>query len=145
MKQFVVSLSIKKIKNIIHKFNEYIIVDVFMNDYIKQNDKQLSTIERFSIKIHIIENLKINLLLSNDVFNAQRASININIQIVTLIKCNNLIIFINIMIKKNVDQKRTMKIKIDFKLSIENTMKILIFFMTIYLKTFFRITISTIA
>ena len=45
VKQLVVSLSIKNIKNIIHNFNEYIVVDVFMNNYIKKtiNNRQLST------------------------------------------------------------------------------------------------------
>ena len=51
VKQLIASLLIRNIKNIIHNFSEYIVVDVFMNNYIKKNDKKLSTIDKFSVKI----------------------------------------------------------------------------------------------
>ena len=146
VKQFVISLSIWEIKNIIHKFNEYIIADVFMNDYIEQNDKQLSIIDKFSMKIHIIDDLKINLLLNNDVFSAQRVSININIQIVTLISCNNLIISINIMIKKTLIKNAQWKLKLISTCWLKLQWKFRFFLWQFIWKQrfFLRITMSTI-
>ena len=103
IKQLVASLLICDIKNIIHNFNKYIVVDVFINNYIIKNNKRLSITNKFLVKIHIVNNFKINLLLNNNVFIIQRVVININTQIVTLISCNNLIVSINTTIKKNVD------------------------------------------
>ena len=128
VKQLVTSLLIRNIRNIIYNFNKYIVIDIFINNYIKKNNKQISTINKFSIEIYIVDNFKANLLLNNNVFKVQRVAININTQIATLINCNTLIISINITIKKNADQKRTIKIKIDFKISTKVIVKILIFF-----------------
>ena len=79
VKQFVALLLIRNINNIIYSSNKYIIVDVYINSYIKKNDKQLSIINKFSIEIHIVDDFKVNLLLSNNVFKIQRAAININV------------------------------------------------------------------
>ena len=129
VKQLVASLSVRDINNTIHSFREYIVVDVFMNDYIVDEDgKQTSIIDKFLVKIHIVDDLKINLLLRNDVLKIQRATININAQTITLISCNNFVVSINTIVKKNFDQKRIMRIKVDFKMSAEITMKISIFF-----------------
>ena len=103
VKQLVASLLIRDINNTIYSSNKYIIVDVYINGYIKKNDKQLSITNKFSIEIYIVDNFKINLLLNNNVFKAQRTAININVQTITLINCNNLIVLINTTIKKNVD------------------------------------------
>ena len=85
-------------------------------------------IDRFSIKIHIVNNFKTNLLLKNNVFKIQRISINIDNQTTILINCRNLIISINIITKKNVNQKRTIKTKTNFNISIKITIKISISF-----------------
>ena len=128
VRQLVTSLSIRDIKNTIYSSNKYIVIDVFINNYIKKNNKRISAIDKFLIEIHIVDDLKTNLLLSNNVFKAQRAAININTQTATLANCNNLIVSINITTKKNADQKRIVKIKVDFKVSTEIIVKVSIFF-----------------
>ena len=74
---------------------------------------------RFFVEIHIVDELKINLLIDNNVFNAQQTLLNLKTQITTLINCRNFEIFINIIAKKNVDQKRIIRLKNNFKISIE--------------------------
>ena len=127
IRQLITFLFVKNIKNAIYNFNKYIVVNLFVNNYIKKKKKQ-SIIDRFSIKIYIVDNFKINLLLNNNVFEVQRTLININNQIIILINCRNLIISINIIVKKNVNQKHTIKIKTNFNVSIKITIKISISF-----------------
>ena len=119
IRQLIVSLSVRDIDNNIHNFSEYVVVDLFMNDHVVKTEKKNSATNRFSAEIHIVDELKINLLIDNDVFNAQRVSLDLKIQIATLISCSNLEIFIDITAKKNADQRRTIRFKINFKISAE--------------------------
>ena len=91
---------VKNIKNVIHNSSEFIIINVFINKHIIKNNKKQLIIKRFSIEIYIVDDFKINLLLSSNVFETQKAVVNINIQTTTLINCENLIVFINIIAKK---------------------------------------------
>ena len=79
VRQLIASLSIRNIDNNIHSFNEYVVVDLFMNDHVINAEKRISTTNRFSIEIHIVDELKINLLVDNDVFNVQKMSLNLKI------------------------------------------------------------------
>ena len=94
--QLITFLLVKNIENIIYNFNEYIVVDLFINNYIKEKEKKQSIIDRFSIEIHIVNDFKTNLLLKNNVLKIQQISINIDNQITILINCRKLIISINI-------------------------------------------------
>ena len=93
----------REIENNIHNFNEYIVANLFINNHVVIIEKKTSTTNRFFIKIHIVDELKINLLINNNVFNAQRTLLNLKTQITTLINCRNFEIFINIIAKKNVN------------------------------------------
>ena len=115
----IISLSIREIENNIHNFNEYIVVDLFINNHVVKNEIKISTTNRFLIEIHIVDELKINLFIDNDVFNAQKTLLNLKTQLTTLINCRNFEIFINIIAKKNVDQKRIIRSKNNFKISIK--------------------------
>ena len=61
--------------------------------------KKILTTNRFFVKIHIVDELKINLLINNNVFNAQRISLNLKTQITTLVNCRNFQILIDIIAK----------------------------------------------
>ena len=119
IRQLIASLSIRDIENNIYNFNEYVVVDLFMNDHVINVEEKNSATNRFSIEIYIVDELKINLLIDNDVFNAQRMSLKLKIQTATLISCRNLKIFIDITAKKNIDQRRIIRFKINFKISAE--------------------------
>ena len=79
IRQLIASLSIRNIDNNIHSFSEYVVVDLFMNDHVINAEKRILTTNRFSIEIHIVDELKINLLVDNDVFNVQKMSLNLKI------------------------------------------------------------------
>ena len=66
--------------------------------------------------------------MNNNVFNTQKVILNLKTQTVTLTNCCNLIMFINITVKKNVDQQRIVRSKIDFQISIEITVKIFVIY-----------------
>ena len=70
---------IKNIKNVIYNLNEFIVVNIFINEHIIKNNKKQLIIKRFLIEIHIVDNFKINLLLNNNVFETQKTIVNINI------------------------------------------------------------------
>ena len=77
-------------------------------------DNKQSVIAKFFVEIHIIDNFKINLLVNNNVFNTQKVILNLKTQTVILVNCCNLIILINITVKKNINQQRIVRSKIDF-------------------------------
>ena len=126
IRQLTISLSVREIENNIHSFSEYIVVNLFINNHVIINEKKTSTTNRFLIEIHIVDELKINLLINNNVFNTQRTLLNLKTQIATLINCRNLKIFINIIAKKNVDQKRIIRSKNSFKMSTKVIVQMLI-------------------
>ena len=59
-------------------------------------------------------------------FRVQRITLNLKKHTIILINCRNFIIFINVTIKKNVNQKRIIRIKIDFKISFDIIVKMFI-------------------
>ena len=124
IRQLVASLSIREIGNSIHSFSEYIVADLFVNDHVVIVEKKTSATDRFSVEIHIVDELKTNLLIDNNVFNTQRASLNLKKQIATLANCRNLEILIDIIAKKNADQRRIIRSKSSFKVSVEAIVQI---------------------
>ena len=129
IQKLIIFLSIRKIDNIIHKFNEYIVIDLYINDHVINDiEHQQSIVAKFFVEIHIVDDLKINLLMSNDVLNAQKIILNLKKQTIKLINCRNFIVSIDIVVKKNVDQKRIVKSKSNFKISFETTIKISVTF-----------------
>ena len=119
IQQLKTSLLIQEIENNIHNFNKYIVANLFINNHVVINEKKTSTTNRFLIEIHIVDELKINFFINNNVLNAQQILLNLKTQITTLTNCRNLEIFINIIAKKNVDQKRIIRSKNNFKILIE--------------------------
>ena len=127
IKQLLLLLSIRDIDNTIHHISEYTVVSLYVDDYIvDQIDEKRFAIVKIQIEFHIVDDLKINILIENDVFRAQRITLNLKKQTIILINCRNFIIFINVTTKKNVDQKRIVRIKIDFKISFDVIVKMFI-------------------
>ena len=82
-------------------------ISCYLKNYLSNNiNDQISTINKFNVKIHLINDLKINLLINNDVFIAQRVKFNLIIQSVELNSCQNLIASIDIIIEKKINLKR---------------------------------------
>ena len=123
IRQLIASLSVRSIDNNIHSFNEYVVVDLFMNDHVIITEKKTSATNRFSIEIHIVDELKINLLIDNDVLNVQRMSLDLKFQTTILANCHDFKVFIDIIAKKNFDQRRIIRSKVSFKISAKATVQ----------------------
>ena len=128
VQQLIASLSIRNIDNTIHNFNDFIVIDLFMNDHVNNVDIKQSIIDKFSAEIHIIDDLKANLFIENDVLNAQKTTINLKKQTTILINCRHFVMFIDIVTKKDVDQKRIVKSKTNFSISTKTIVKVSVFY-----------------
>ena len=143
IQKLITFLLIRNINNIIYKFNQYIVIDFYINDYIFSDvENKQSIVAKFFVEIYIVDDFKINLFVNNNVFNAQKINLNLKTQIVILTNCRNFVVSINIIVKKNVDQKRIVKSKTNFKMSFKVTIKIFVTYYKVLLENhdfFFRI------
>ena len=79
MQKLTFSISIRKIKNKIVKFNEYIKVKILFDDVLNNkniDNAQLIT-KIINVKIYFIDDLVTNLLLNNNVIFSQNIKINL--------------------------------------------------------------------
>ena len=105
IKQLTLSISIRDINNIIHYIFDYIVMSCYINNYLSSNNR-ISIINKFEVKVHLINDLKTNLLINNNVFIVQRVKINLITQSVQLNNCQNLIALIDTITKKHLSLKR---------------------------------------
>ena len=110
IKKLISSILIRNIDNIMHFIFEYIVINCYFDDYLSNNNR-ISITNKFDIEIHFVDDLKTNLLVDNDVLNAQNAKIDLITQIVHLNNCQNLVALIDIIIKKNSSLKRIIRAK----------------------------------
>ena len=112
IKKLTLSILIRDIDNIMHYIFNYIVINYYFDDYLSNNiNDRVSTIDKFDAKIHLINDLKINLLFDNNVFIAQRVKINLITQIVQLSNCQNLVASIDTITRKNSNLKRIIRVK----------------------------------
>ena len=108
IKKLIFSISIRDIDNIMHYIFDYIVISYYIDDYLSNNNQMFIT-NKFEVKIHLVDDLKTNLFIDNNVFIAQRVKINLITQSVQLNNCQNLVALINTIIKKKIDFKRTIR------------------------------------
>ena len=112
IKKLILSILIRDINNIMHYIFDYILINCYFDDYLSNSiNDWISTTNKFDVEIHLINNLKINLLIDNDVFIAQRVKIDLITQSVQLSNCQNLVASIDTIIKKNSNLKRIIRVK----------------------------------
>ena len=112
-----------KLSNLIKKFKKFIIVkniDIvkhIIDDYLllfiyikKQIDDQFVVVH-FRREIHVINNLKIKLLLKINVMSSKRIIIDLNQRQFFIKNCQNLTIKLKIIVKNNVKIRRVIKIE----------------------------------
>ena len=117
-------LPVRGIGNTVHSSSEYIVANVFIDGYIEEDGKRQPATGRFPVEIHIVDDLKANLLLVNDVLGAQRAAVNIDTQTMTLASCRNLAVPISTTAKRDAGLKRTVRSKADFSVPAGATVKV---------------------
>ena len=69
IKQLFSSLSIRNIDNIIHYINEYVVISLYVDDYTFNSiDEKRLIMTKIQVEFHIVDDLKINIFIENDVF-----------------------------------------------------------------------------
>ena len=108
IKKLIFSISIRDIDNIIYYIFDYVVMSCYIDDYLSNNNR-ISITNKFEIEVYLINNLKTNLFINNDVFIAQRVKINLITQSVQMNNCQSLVVSIDTIIKKKFDLKRTIR------------------------------------
>ena len=116
IKQLSSFILMRNIDNIMHHIFDYVVLTLYLND---QFVDKIAIIDKFQIEIHLIDDLKINILIDNDVFTTQQIKLNLTQQIVQLNNCQNLVAFINVLIKQKVEMKRIIRVKNTMIISIK--------------------------
>ena len=109
-------LKIKNIKLFTLNINKYISINFAIFNEV--DDK--STIACFIRHLYIVNNLKTNILLNNNIFNSKNAVVHIKQQKFIINNCDNFSISLKIIVKNNDDKriKRIIRLKINVTISI---------------------------
>ena len=121
IKQLSSSISMRNIDNIMHHIFDYVVLTLYFDDQLV--DKNVA-IDKFQIEIHLIDDLKINIFIDNDVFIVQQIKLNLAQQIVQLNSYQNFIAFINVLIKQKIEIKRIIRVKNIVIVSIKVTINV---------------------
>ena len=101
-------IRVKKFDNVIHNINEFIMITIYANDELF-ND--ILIIAKMIIKIHLIDNLKINMLIDNNVLMSQKIKFDFVNDKIIINVYQNLAIKIKIVIKKDFEICRIIRTK----------------------------------
>ena len=86
IKKMIISLSIKRINNKIIYINKYITMLIYVRNIFDNLIKKTC----FIIKIHIVNNLKINIFIDINIITSKEMFINLNVKVFILIKYQGL-------------------------------------------------------
>ena len=100
-------ISIRDVKNKIVNTNKYVIMIVYINDVINSITKTVY----FTMKMHLINDFKINIFLETNIITPQKITMNLKTRIVKLEKCQRFQISINIIARIQSHFKRTIRNK----------------------------------
>ena len=73
IKQLLSSISMRNIDNIMHHIFDYVLFTLYFDD---QLIDKIVVIDKFQIEIHLIDDLKINIFIDNDMFIVQQIKLN---------------------------------------------------------------------
>ena len=68
IKQLSSSISMRNIDNIMHHIFDYVVLTLYLDDQLAD---KIAIIDKFQIEVHLIDDLKINIFIDNDVFTTQ--------------------------------------------------------------------------
>jgi hypothetical protein len=108
IKQLLSSISMRNIENIMHHIFDYVVFTLYFDD---QLIDKIVVIDKFQIEIHLIDDLKINIFIDNDVFIDQQIKLNLTQQTIQLNNCQNFVAFIDVLTKQKVELKRIIRVK----------------------------------
>ena len=99
-------ISIRDIDNSMHNINEHAVISYFMR---KKLLNDLNHLIKFIIKIYLIDDFKINILIDINIIKLQRMNLLFINNILIIDVCKNLRISIDIIIKLNFNNRRTIR------------------------------------
>ena len=99
------SISIRDIENIIHHINQYAMIDFYMNDKVNH----INHIAKFSTEIHLVDDLKTNLLINTNVMKTQKTKLDLKKSILTIEFCKNLVTSIDTIARLVSNTKRIIR------------------------------------
>ena len=121
IKQLSSSISMRNIDNIMHHIFYYVVFTLYFDD---QLIDKIAIIDKFQIEVHLIDDLKINIFIDNNAFIVQQIKLNLAQQTVQLNSCQNLVAFINVLIKQEVEMKRIIRVKNIVIISVKITINV---------------------
>lgn len=104
-------LLVRRIDDKIIKTNEYVTINVYIDDV---DFNRNLVISRFMTKIHLINNLKVNLFLEMNVLKSQKMILNFDHYLVRIDIYKNFIALINVINKTNLYIKRIICVRKTF-------------------------------
>ena len=104
MKKFKTFIIVKDIEIVKYVIDDYLLFFMYVK---KQIDDQFIVVH-FRRKIHVINNLKIKLLLEINVMNSKRIIVDLNQRLLLIKNCQNLTIKLKIIVKNNVKIRRVL-------------------------------------
>ena len=108
IKQLSSFISMRDIDNIMHHIFDYVVLTLYLDDQLAD---KIAIIDKFQIEVHLIDDLKINILIDNDVFTTQQVKLNLAQQTVQLNNCQNLVALINVLTRQEIEVKRIIRVK----------------------------------
>ena len=100
------SIFIRDISNSMHNINEYIVISCFMKKKLLNDSNHLI---KFIMKIHLIDDFKTNILIDINIIKSHKMNLFFVDNILIIDVCKNLQISINIIIKSNFNNRRTIR------------------------------------
>ena len=109
-------ISIRDIDDV-QKFNEFVLIIMYINDIINNNNKiNLSIIVAITRQIHLINDLKIKIFVDNDIITSKKILLNFDRQKIRIDNCRNLHTLFNIKTRQILSIKKTIRFR--FKMTI---------------------------
>ena len=119
IQQTIPPIKIKGIDSKIHDNSEY----VMMNIYVPEKMKKKPSIIHIKIELHLINELKTNILVNMNVMKSKNMILNFEKKILIILTCKKMEVLISIQ-RKNISINRTMRATVQIIISIETTMTV---------------------
>ncbi len=100
------SISIRDIENKIHNLNEYILMNDFIKETLSNNTSAVAFLQR---KVYLMNDLKMKMLIDIDILSSKRIQLNLNARILQIDSCQDIIVKINIVTRKEINLKRIVR------------------------------------
>lgn len=106
IKNLISLISVREIKNKIHHFSDYVLMTAYVKKYLSNNT--VVTI-RFQREIHLIDDLKIKMLIDINIMSSEKIQLNLSNQTMRIDSCQNVTIKIYVIACQKSNLMRTVR------------------------------------